>query len=310
MTDNLDEDHSSEMSRRVAAKTAKFREIFIPYPKHTAIQERFEYVLLLGRAQRGRPQKGIRVLAETGSGKTKAGKLFRTLINQRESIGPKHLPVLYIQLERHATARKLYISLLDEMGDSAPDRGTEQALKRRVLAWLRMLGVELIIIDEVQHLVSRGQARNDITDALKVFLDSGVAPIVFLGTEVAEAMFRRDLQLSGRLLPPCDLFPLDRSRPEDRQLLFTFVEQLNRAIVHAEILAEPGKVCEPRTLGCLHDASKGVIGRVASLFEVAIEIALRRGATRVETYDLALAVDRWAIPQGFVDVNPFRQSKP
>jgi hypothetical protein len=34
------------------------------------------------------------------------------------------------------------------------------------------------------------------------------------------------------------------------------------------------------------------------LITVAFEIALRRGAECIEVYDLALAVDRWAIPQG------------
>ncbi len=38
-----------------------------------------------------------------------------------------------------------------------------------------------------------------------------------------------------------------------------------------------------------------------------MEIAVRRGATRIETYDLALAVDRWAVTQDFVMVNPFRR---
>ncbi len=43
----------------------------------------------------------------------------------------------------------------------------------------------------------RVNARNDVTDALKVLLDSGVVPIAFLGTELANGMFRRNLQLSS-----------------------------------------------------------------------------------------------------------------
>jgi hypothetical protein len=38
---------------------------------------------------------------------------------------------------------------------------------------------------------------------------------------------------------------------------------------------------------------------------VALEIALSRSATRIERYDLALAVDRWAIPNGLTRSNPF-----
>lgn len=48
-----------------------------------------------------------------------------------------------------------------------------------------------------------------------------------------------------------------------------------------------------------------MIGRVSRLIGAALEIALPRGASRLERYDLALAVDRWAIPNGIVKSNPF-----
>jgi hypothetical protein len=55
----------------------------------------------------------------------------------------------------------------------------------------------------------------------------------------------------------------------------------------------------------LHAVTDGVIGRVSRLVEIALEIALRRNAPRIEKYDLALAVDRWAIPNGITESNPF-----
>ena len=51
-----------------------------------------------------------------------------------------------------------------------------------------------------------------------------------------------------------------------------------------------------------------MVGRVSRLAQAALEIAIRRGAARLEPYDLAEAVDRWAIPQAFVESNPFRVS--
>ncbi len=307
MTAGLVEDHGPAMNLRAAENLRLFRSIFIPYPKHVALHARFDYLQKLGRALRGTPQKGLRVLAPSGSGKTKVATSYIAMVMASQESDSDLVPVLYIQLEKAATARKLYISLLDKLGDSSPESGSEQALKRRVLDYLERLGVELLIIDEVQHLNYRISARNDVTDALKVFLDAGVVPIVFLGTEDAASMFRRNLQLSSRLLPPCDLLPLDKTDPQDRQTLATFVSRLNLEIVRLGILAAEGAVTDPITLGCLYEASSGVIGRVATVFETAMEIAVRRGATRIETYDLALAVDRWAVGQAFVMVNPFRR---
>jgi hypothetical protein len=42
---------------------------------------------------------------------------------------------------------------------------------------------------------------------------------------------------------------------------------------------------------------------------MALEIALRRGATRIEIYDLSLAVDRWAVANGITDHNPFHKER-
>jgi hypothetical protein len=55
------------------------------------------------------------------------------------------------------------------------------------------------------------------------------------------------------------------------------------------------------------EVTDGVIGRVSRLFEVAVEIALRRGATSFEVDDIAAAVEQWAIPQSFASRNPFRR---
>jgi hypothetical protein len=307
MTAGLVEDHGPAMNMRAAENLRLFRSIFIPYPKHVALHARFDYLQKLGRSLRGTPQKGLRVLAPPGSGKTKCARSYMDLVWAAEDAASGRVPVLYIQLEKAATARKLYVSLLTELGDPRPESGSEQGLKRRVLDYLRRLGVELLIIDEVQHLNFRINARNDVTDALKVFLDAGVVPIVFLGTEEATSMFRRNHQLSSRLLAPCDLVRLDENDPEDRKVLRSFVYCLNREVVRLGILPTQGAVEDPITLGCVFAASSGLIGRVATLFEHAVEIAVRRGATRVEIYDLALAVDRWAIPLGLVDVNPFRR---
>ncbi|MFC4442046.1 TniB family NTP-binding protein [Caulobacter henricii] len=307
MTDNFDEDHGPAMNTLVAENLLRFRAIFIPYPRHITLHARFDYLQKLGCSLRGTPQKGLRVLAPSGSGKTKVASTYIKMAMASMDPSSQLVPVLYIQLEKAATARKLYVSLLAELGDARPESGTEQGLRQRVLDYLERLGVELLIIDEVQHLNFRINAQNDVTDALKVFLDAGVVPIVFLGTQEAESMFRRNVQLSNRLLPPCDLLPLDKNDPADRKTLAKFVSHLNREIVKVGLMPTIGSLDDAITLSCLYEASGGVIGRVATLFEHALEIATRRGASRIETYDLALAVDRWAIPLGLVSINPFRR---
>ena len=72
-----------------------------------------------------------------------------------------------------------------------------------------------------------------------------------------------------------------------------YAAALDQAMIKRGILTEPGALRDPWAVQCLHSVTDGVIGRVSRLLEIALEIALRRGATRIERYDLALAVDDW-----------------
>jgi hypothetical protein len=293
-----------------AKKTAAFQTIYIPYPPHSDFQERCDYLIKLGRATRGQAQRGMRTLAATGSGKTTAAVNF---VRHFERINPRterYVPIVLIALERATTAKKLMMSILDFFGDNYSDSGNEQTLKKRVKTCFERFGTELLIIDEVQHLNTRRTDQGDVTDSLKRLLDDGVVPIVFLGTDEAEDLFQRNLQLNGRLIEPCDFKKLVFESPADRKLLGGYVLLLDQAMVAKGIVPKLSGLDDPWVLGCFHKVSDGVIGRVSRLVCVALEIALRRDATRLEISELAMAVDRWAIPNGFCDANPFLGERP
>lgn len=289
----------------IASKIAAFETIYIPYPPHLEFHECCDYLIKLGRATRGRAQKGMRTLAPSGSGKTTAAENF---VDRFEAQYPRtdgYVPIVYIALERATTAKKLMMSILDFFGDHYSGSGNEQTLKKRVKACFERFGTELLIIDEVQHLNTRRTDQGDVTDSLKRLLDDGIVPIVFLGTDEAADLFQRNLQLNGRLVAPCDFNKLDFESPADRGLLGGYALLLDQALVEQEIVPKRSGLDDPWILGCLHTVSDGVIGRVSRLVSVALEVALRRDATRLEIRDLAEAVDRWAIPNAFCETNPF-----
>lgn len=294
----------------IAEKIAAFESIYIVYPPHSEFHEGCDYLIKLGRATRGRAQKGMRTLAPSGSGKTTAAENFVDRFEARYPRTDEYVPIVYIALERATTAKKLMMSILDFFGDNYSSSGNEQTLKKRVKACFERFGVELLIIDEVQHLNTRRLDQGDVTDSLKRLLDDGVVPIVFLGTDEAEDLFQRNLQLNGRLLAPCDFKKLVFERPSDRNLLGGYARLLDQALVDKGVMPKLSGLDDPWVLGCFHAVSDGVIGRVSRLVCVALEIALRRDATRLEIGDFAEAVDRWAIPNAFCEANPFLGKRP
>jgi len=298
---------ASDLNSEVADKIARFKSVFFPYPPHVVLHDRCDYLQQLGVRTRGQPQMGLRVLALTGSGKSTAAEAYMDQVERRRPKTQTFIPILKVNLERGTTPKKLMMSILDRFGDPYAPHGNELTLKRRTLACFERFGTELLIVDEVQHLNYRNGIKNDVTDTLKGMLDAGVVPMVFLGTDDAEDMFKRNLQLNGRLLPPCHLNPLSPESRDDRALFAGFVARLERVVVDQGILPEGSNFCEAGLLPGLLEVSAGVVGRVSRLFQVALERAIRREAARLEPSDIAWAVDAWAVEQDFAERNPFTE---
>ena len=297
----------AELNDGIAAKIAAFKEVFIPYPIHMSLHVELDYLQKLGRQTVGQPQMGLRVLGPTGSGKTSAILAYIAAVERKRPRTATFVPVLKVDLERGSTPKKFMMSILQAYGDLHAGHGNELALKIRVFACFERFGTELLIVDEFQHLNYRNGVKNDVTDTLKGMLDAGVVPMAFLGTEEAAPMFVRNLQLNGRLLPPCDLHPLSARRHEHQRLFATFVAKLERVVVDRGILPQMSDLASDSLLPGLFQVSGGVTGRVCRLFEAALVHALRRGAHKLERIDISWATEHWAMEQAFINRNPFAE---
>ncbi|MGI4817947.1 MAG: TniB family NTP-binding protein [Janthinobacterium lividum] len=297
------------LNAEVAERLARFKTVFIPYPAHVALHAEFHYLRELARQMPGKPQMGVRVLAPSGSGKTSSAQAYIDLVSKQTPNTDDYIPIIKIDLERHTTSKKLMVLILQAFGDPHPEHGNELTLKKRVIACFKRFKTELLIVDEVQHLNYRNGVKNDVTDTLKGLLDAGVVSIAFLGTDEAEKMFGRNLQLNGRLRPPCDLKPLDALKVKDQQAFAGFVSRIDQSLVDVGGFTSFSELTDPSTLAALFDVSKGIVGRVMRLIHVAMEAAIRRGANRITLEDLSWAVDAWAIEQAFTNKNPFKEHR-
>lgn len=293
---------------RVAAGLAAFDEIYVHNPVHRPVFSALDGVRTLGLAQPGMRKRAIRCLAPSGSGKTTVMETYARVVERRmpeEERGGRR-PVVIVPLNPGLTTRALWVCVLGAHGDWEVRRGdTEETLRRRAYRTIERLGVELLILDEVQHLDGGEKARVDVTDAIKRVLDDGIVPLALVGTTDALAMLRRNVQLVNRMLPPADIRPLDPLAAADRKALRGFLRRLDEAMVERGILRRPSGLGRPLLRAATHEVTGGVLGRAVNLIRVALSRALRREADMIELCDLSVATREWAVDQGVTLVNPF-----
>jgi hypothetical protein len=300
--------YDREATLRETAAKAAMRRISIAYPKQLAIMERIEALRLSTLGVRGLPLPGLRLSQVSQAGKTKTFERYITELKARtaaEGLPSNPHQVVYLGLKRRVTVKMLYQRLLMQLGDAHPDKGNLEILVQRAEEFLLKFGVELLIVDEVQHLANTRTDSNEVTDELKSFLDQGLVPVVFAGNEDSRPFFEENMQLSARLGTPLELTPVDLSTKAEASMFKTFCIQLDQAIANEGVTKMLSGFEAPSTLQGLLVTSGGHVGRVCRIVGAALEHAARREADYIERYDLAYAVENLAIPSRWTLRNPF-----
>jgi predicted AAA+ superfamily ATPase len=302
------DDYSPIANSQIAMKMAAYETIHIDHPRMKTAHGIFDYMRDLGshNGDARKPQRGIRMLAPTQTGKSTAVNSYVAKLG----MPPDLKTVLHVNLQQNATPKRLWTDILCAFGDGYAHTGAEEVLKSRAQLFMKRAKVELIVFDEVQQLVGRGgnSIAWNVSEALKRILDEGYAPIVFLGTEEALPIFSANQQFNGRLLSPFDMSPLDSKDPADHNLFKGYCGRLDQQMVELGCITKPSGLMEARTLSILYFVSRGVVGIVSRLICEAMQIAHRRQRSHIVEADISLAIDRWAIPGGFCDHNPYLQA--
>jgi hypothetical protein len=280
--------------------------IFIPYPRQTAIMERIEALRCATLGKRGVPLPGLRLSQVSQAGKSKTLERYIEELHTRMQVeGQPANPhrVLYIGLKRRVTVKMLYQHILMKLGDPHASHGNVEILSQRAEEFVRKFGVELLIVDEVQHLGNTRKDSSDVADELKTFMDSGLVPVVFSGNEKSRAFFEENNQLTVRLGIPLELSPI--SAKSDVALFKAFCLRLDEAIAQAGATRGPSNFKDGKILSGLLAASNGHIGRVCRIVQAALAHAARRDADFIEVHDLSFAITNLAIPAAWTVKNPF-----
>jgi hypothetical protein len=159
----------------------RFNEDLLQFPSYVAAFNDIEALLKLYRGS-GLAQH-LLVLGETGTGKTTLCRDFvtrypRMMLSDRDIV-----PVLHISIPSAATIAGVTEAMLTKLGDPFPTTGTVSAKTARAVKLARALSVELLLIDEAQHIQDRGRLPTQylVGDWLKTVMDELNVPTVLLG---------------------------------------------------------------------------------------------------------------------------------
>jgi hypothetical protein len=274
------------------------------------------------------PKRWACIFAPTHSGKSTAVRMYLENTVAKDAIARGLFPanmdsreiaaqqkiVLHVSLEGVTNIKNLMQEILFAMG--GPTKGTKSDLTRLVYDHLREKTVELLIIDELQHLISRKdkEKRSDdkgddptaITNTLKSMLIRGSVPMVFVGIIEARFVIFNDSQLAGRNVEEIDYSCLDWTIRCERETFQNYCGKVGLKLKQHALFEQSSNFLMGDIPACLHAASSGRLGMVSRIVEQAALIAVDEKSSQVLREHLKVAVDRWAIPNQVIDYNPFR----
>lgn len=312
-------DYSDEKTRTREADMRRFvKSVWVDHPPQGNVIGRIlAYRLAMMDLEKGSDDgddeeaglDGLCLAQDSQVGKTATVKRVKHILSKERiaaGLEPNPFQVIVVGLDQKTSLKSVLQDILIQMKDPDWDYGTEKQLRQRILNFVARLGVELIIIDECQHLKKGGNDVADVTDAFKRFLDMGIAPLVLVGNLDAKRVFDRNPQFRARLGMPLALPALEvGKRTADAIHFRNFVVGFDAALSHRKAFGASSNLASPTTLDALRNASGGYFGRVARIIKNAAIHAAARGALLVETYDLSCVVRDYARPAGWVEDDPF-----
>ena len=277
-----------------------------------------------------------RLLGESQLGKSTIIKSWCEKIERQEKPASGRHPVVYVELSSHATVKSLGVDIMKALGaDALPEPVIDDACNRRhralrawnrasdpfaktnidtvlyqALAALELAGTEMLVIDEIHHIVLTDTAKRvkNVTELLKWMTLRGVCPLVLAGIEDARVLFdaTTNSQVTGRCWPMVELARCYLGDPEQKRTFAGFILALDMKLVEHGLLPERSNLVQSDWVACFHDATKGNIGNVAHIVEFAVAHAIKRKSSRVELEDLEFSTRKWAIPYKYADSNPWK----
>ncbi|CAN7211738.1 TniB family NTP-binding protein [Phenylobacterium sp. LjRoot164] len=304
---------SFERQEAAARRIAKADALTISNPRAELAHRTFDFMRAQRQQGSERGFRGFLIVGPTQSGKSKILRTYQERANTAEALEAGRIPVLMVTLTANQTRKGLAQDILrafEPFGYLAPWKsGSETVLLDRVRAYMQARGVELLILDEFQHLVhsERQEVSISVSETIKWLLIESIVPVVMSGIEDAWRPVRANAQLAHRCEAPLELNPLDPANDADRGLFASFLSTYLVELEQRKIAKNATRLLRiPQVPDGLFEVAKGVLGETCNILKAALYLAVSSGRDEIRLEDLELAVDRNYVAYDRSRSNPFR----
>ena len=243
------------------------------------------------------------IIGETGRGKTTIAKYYEKNFPRTVNHDGTIIPVLRSSVSAPATIKGMASRLLMDLGDPLPERGSIPSLTMRLCRLIKQCRVELIILDEFQHLVDedRKKVLQSSADWLKHILNETGVPIILMGMPWSVNILRANNQLQRRFSSINELKDFGWSTAKEQQDFTNFLIVLETALP----LPNPSNLFSGQMALRLFCATRGIISNVMKLISKAAEKAFAKGFESITIDLLALAYNEELALASPGSINPF-----
>lgn len=221
------------------------------------------------------------VVGDTGAGKTTLIEKYLAKNPRSETNDGSVIPILSTSLPPNATPITASEQLLSDLGDPlAFSRGIDPVkIAKEMSGLMKSCGVELIIMDEFQHMIDRKnkQILHSAADWLKMLIVRSKIPVVLFGMPYSVVILEANNQLAGRFELQHTLEPFRLNNKENRTLYKTFLIMLDEALP----FHESSVLASPDMMKRIYAFSQGNLRRIRKLINRSSRLALRDNSNKI-----------------------------
>lgn len=209
--------------------------------------------------------------------------------------------VIYAQAPVKGTIKGLMEALLMALGDPLWMVGTYSNMLARLLLLLERAGTKMIILDEFQHLVDKGQHTllTGTTDWLKALVEPNTFSLVCVGLPSSKALIFKSEQLRLRFDATIEVPAYDWTDPQSRKVFRSVLDAIQSQLSPFET----PRLASPDIALRMFMACGGRIGLLSKLLDRAVKNAIWEDRTAIRLEDLH---DAFSTAIWFADAAPMK----